>query len=506
MSSATQLGISEREYEEALAVEKLFFLSSRERCHYCNNGKPTFVDTYNYEFLCDKCSYRSKHKKKIGEDSISYYDVQKLEKKFGISGNKHHNKHHRKSSYNHEKRSRSKSKSRRSSKKHADVTSDSSVSEYEKMKKEKKKKKKKEKEKEKHKEKSKKKKKNEETDDDFDDFSFNDYDNSTPGMIGIMNSNNINNSDYKKNIDNFNDFDTIHSNNKKMNQASFNDFNKGNNMNQIQFDNFPKNNLNTKFISTQNSHQINSNPLCVDDFNAIHFNKLNFPNHFSMKLNEENELNKMKYNKINMQSYGPFDNNINRQNTMDNINCFNNSNFPNDYNTMNNLYLLNKRNLLNNQYAASNSNSLYNQYLLKNPYAFNNQNKMNSINNFDNNMGNKNLIFPNSKKCPFLLNSNLNKANNSTLASNNMNFLSYCKQNNTNELKKIHDIYNSDFSPVIVSDKNPFSLQNLIYNGNIKNSYNAFNSIPNNFNNNLNINRNLYKPMSYPVFESDRRF
>lgn len=141
MSSATQLGISEREYEEALAVEKLFFLSSRERCNYCNYGKSTFVDTFNYEFLCDKCSYRSKHKKKIGEDSISYYDVQKLEKKFGDSAyykqhsnnNKHHHHHHhhhnKKSSYSQEKKSKSKNR-RSSTRKHIEVVTDSSDSEY----------------------------------------------------------------------------------------------------------------------------------------------------------------------------------------------------------------------------------------------------------------------------------------------------------------------------------------------------------------------------------------
>ncbi|CRG97654.1 conserved Plasmodium protein, unknown function [Plasmodium gallinaceum] len=517
MSSATQLGISEREYEEALAVEKLFFLSSKERCNYCNSGKPTFVDTYNYEFLCDKCSYKSKHKKKIGEDSISYYDVQKLERKFGSSGNKRHNKHHRKSSYNYEKKS--KSKSRRSSKKYADVTSDSSDSEYEKMKKEKKKKKEKEKEKhkEKHKEKYKKKKKNEETDD-FDDFSLNDYDNSTPGMIGIMNSNKINSSDYKKDVDTFNDFDTNHLSYNQMNQKSFNDFNKGNKMNHIQFDHFQKNNFNTKFIRTPNNQQINSHPLCVDDFNAMYINNTHFPNNFNIKLNEENKLNKMKYNKISMHPYDPFDNNNNnnnnnnssnnnnRYNTLDNLNYFNNSNFPNNQNAMNNFYLLNKRNLLNNQYSANNSNSVYNHHLLKNPYVFNNHNKSNTRIHFDNDASNKGLIFPNSKNCPFILNSNLNKANNSTLASNNMNFLSHCNQSNVNELKKFHDIYNSDFSPIIVSDKNPFSLQNLISNGNIKKPYNVFNSLPNSFNNNINMNRNLYKPMSYPVFESDRRF
>ncbi|EUD68951.1 hypothetical protein C922_00642 [Plasmodium inui San Antonio 1] len=606
MSSATQLGISEREYEEALAVEKLFFLSSRERCNYCSSGKPTFVDTYNYEFICDRCSFRSKHKKRIGEDSISFYDVQKLEKKFGVasssnynsrsnhrrkSSSGHHHHHHR----DHSNEKKSKSKSRHTSgKKHIDVVSDDNSSSYdyeEKIRKGKKKKKDKEKDrsgadrdrdrrKDKHnKDKYRKKKKYDDSDEDFDDdFCLNDYDHTTPGMIGIMNSNNINNSDYKSNNmdSSFQDFDGSHISYNQLGEGSFNDFGPPNGMNHgginqggmnqsglshadHPFDSphFAKDNYNSKYMNSPNAEMVNAanNQLCLDDFNSHHFNnKMGYSNNFNMKMNEEGEMGKMKYgnggqanggltnnragnnhlghnhssnnhhgnnkssnsNKINMHSYDPFDNNVrtgadkNRYNNgaVENLNYFNGSNFPNNQqgSMTNRLFLMNKRNSLNHNYSQQNSNasSMYSHFATKqNPYMMNNQNMINAKMLYDNNMNSsKNKNFhSNNPNSPFMLNggisggtiSNANNGNSGQGShSNNMNnAMAYCNQGNLNDRTKWHDNGSSnnnainssnggggvnpssnnnggsnsaDFSPVIVSDKNPFSLQNIISN------------------------------------------
>ncbi|KJP85484.1 hypothetical protein AK88_04880 [Plasmodium fragile] len=590
MSSATQLGISEREYEEALAVEKLFFLSSKERCTYCSAGKPTFVDTYNYEFVCDRCSFRSKHKKRIGEDSISYYDVQKLEKKFGVASSSYHNssnKHRRKSGsghhhhhhHHHNNEKKSKSKSRHSSgKKHIEVLSDDNSSSYDyddKIRKEKKKKKDKEKDrsggdrdrdrrKDKHnKDKYKKKKKYDESYDDFDDeFCLNDYDHTTPGMIGIMNSNNMNSSDYKNNnMDNgFQDFDGTLMPYNQIGDGNFNDLGAPNGMNQggvghgnHPFDSphFAKDHYNSKYINSPNTDMVNAanNPLCLDDYNPHHYNnKMGYSNNYNMKMSEEGELGKMKYgaggqgnsrtggnhpgnntrnssNKMNMHLYDPFDTNINNtgvdksrysNGAVDNVNYFKGSNFPNNQqgNMNNRLFLMNKRNSLNHNYNQqnSNANSMYSHFAnTQNPYMMNNQNMINAKMLYDNNMNSsKNKNFHNSNpNSPFMLNggtiSNANNANGAKGAhTNNMNnAMGYCNQGNLNDRTKWHDngssnnaingainsasgggnhssnntggSHNDDFSAVIVSDKNPFSLQNIISNN--KNSPNYMNTM-----------------------------
>ncbi|ANQ09507.1 Uncharacterized protein PCOAH_00039910 [Plasmodium coatneyi] len=596
MSSATQLGISEREYEEALAVEKLFFLSSKERCNYCSSGKPTFVDTYNYEFVCDRCSFRSKHKKRIGEDPISYYDVQKLEKKFGVASSSYHNssnKHRRKSSsghhhhhhhHHHGNEKKSKSKSRHSSgKKHIEVLSDDNSSSYDyedKMKKEKKKKKDREKDrsggggdrdrdrrKDKHsKDRYKKKKKYDESYDDFDDdFCLNDYDHTTPGMIGIMNSNNMNSADYKSNNmdSSFQDFDGSLISYNQLGEGNFNDFGGPNGMNQAgmnptgvghvnhPFDSshFAKDNYNSKYMNSPNAEMVNAanNPLCLDDYNPHPFNnKMGYANNFNMKLNEEGELAKMKYgnsgqangvlpnnragnnhpgnnksnnsNKMNMHLYDPFDSNMNtgtdknryNNGAVDNLNYFNGSNFPNNQpgNMNNRLFLMNKRNSLNHNYNQqnSNANSMYSHFATtQNPYMMNNQNMMNAKMLYDNNMNSsKNKNFHNSNpNSPFMLNGGtVGNANNSNPAqgshSNHMNnAMAYCNQGNLNDRTKWHEnssgnnainspnggigsnpsgnnnggSHSEDFSPVIVSDKNPFSLQNIISNNKASPNY-----------------------------------
>ncbi|CCF72937.1 conserved Plasmodium protein, unknown function [Babesia microti strain RI] len=90
-----ELGISSKEYNDALVLERLFNITNKVKCSTCMLMRPSAVDFNSFELLCDTCSSRSKTVSKIGSDSISMRTVLELERKYKIndhSSTKHRHK------------------------------------------------------------------------------------------------------------------------------------------------------------------------------------------------------------------------------------------------------------------------------------------------------------------------------------------------------------------------------------------------------------------------------
>ncbi|XP_026192291.1 RNA polymerase II degradation factor 1 [Cyclospora cayetanensis] len=83
-ASAAEMGLSKTEYEDAVNLEKLYFLANNhDRCASCSRGGVCAVDMQRYEFLCGGCSSGKAGAKRIGSDRFSTFEVQKLLNKFG---------------------------------------------------------------------------------------------------------------------------------------------------------------------------------------------------------------------------------------------------------------------------------------------------------------------------------------------------------------------------------------------------------------------------------------
>ncbi|CDJ60407.1 major ampullate spidroin 2, putative [Eimeria maxima] len=83
-ASAAEMGLSKTEYEDAVNLEKLYFLAnSHDQCALCGRGGVSSVDLQRYEFLCNGCSAGKTSAKKIGTDRFTAFEVQKLLNKFG---------------------------------------------------------------------------------------------------------------------------------------------------------------------------------------------------------------------------------------------------------------------------------------------------------------------------------------------------------------------------------------------------------------------------------------
>lgn len=83
-----ELGLSNREYEEALVLERLFKLVKKNPCSTCLLKKPTHVDLDRFELLCSTCSKRCSSKVQIGKGLISMSDLDRLESMYGKSKKK----------------------------------------------------------------------------------------------------------------------------------------------------------------------------------------------------------------------------------------------------------------------------------------------------------------------------------------------------------------------------------------------------------------------------------
>ncbi|CDJ37156.1 major ampullate spidroin 2, putative [Eimeria tenella] len=78
------MGLSKTEYEDAVNLEKLYFLAnSHDQCAICGRGGVCSVDLQRYEFLCAGCSSGKSSAKKIGTDRFTAFEVQKMLNKFG---------------------------------------------------------------------------------------------------------------------------------------------------------------------------------------------------------------------------------------------------------------------------------------------------------------------------------------------------------------------------------------------------------------------------------------
>ncbi|PFH33520.1 hypothetical protein BESB_077370 [Besnoitia besnoiti] len=85
-SSPADVGLSKEEYEDAVNLEKLYFLSNKnDRCANCGRGGVSAVDVSRYEFLCSSCCSGKSSVKKIGEDRFSSFEVNKLYARFDRS-------------------------------------------------------------------------------------------------------------------------------------------------------------------------------------------------------------------------------------------------------------------------------------------------------------------------------------------------------------------------------------------------------------------------------------
>ncbi|UKK01334.1 hypothetical protein MACK_002147 [Theileria orientalis] len=73
------LGISSKEYEEALLLERLFKLVKKNPCSTCLLKKPTHVDLDRFDLVCTNCSKRCSSKIQIGKGVISMADLERLE-------------------------------------------------------------------------------------------------------------------------------------------------------------------------------------------------------------------------------------------------------------------------------------------------------------------------------------------------------------------------------------------------------------------------------------------
>ncbi|ORM41858.1 uncharacterized protein BXIN_0561 [Babesia sp. Xinjiang] len=100
-SRRRQLGLSVREYEESVILERMFQLAQRHRCATCLVRKPTHVDQEREELLCESCARRVPYKVRIGHDHISRVLLDRLESAYDhrssrnrISGHKSDKKKH----------------------------------------------------------------------------------------------------------------------------------------------------------------------------------------------------------------------------------------------------------------------------------------------------------------------------------------------------------------------------------------------------------------------------
>ncbi|XP_955014.1 uncharacterized protein TA03960 [Theileria annulata] len=104
------LGISSKEYEEALLLERLFRLVKKNPCSTCLLKKPTHVDLDRYDLLCTTCSKRCSSKVQIGKGLISMSDLERLESIYDKSKKKKESKHKK---HGHKSRSSSVSRDER---------------------------------------------------------------------------------------------------------------------------------------------------------------------------------------------------------------------------------------------------------------------------------------------------------------------------------------------------------------------------------------------------------
>ncbi|KFH00791.1 putative major ampullate spidroin 2 [Toxoplasma gondii VAND] len=82
-SSPADIGLSKSEYEDAVNLEKLYFLANKnDRCANCGRGGVSAVDVSRYEFLCSSCCSGKSSVKRIGEDRFSSFEVNKLHARF----------------------------------------------------------------------------------------------------------------------------------------------------------------------------------------------------------------------------------------------------------------------------------------------------------------------------------------------------------------------------------------------------------------------------------------
>ncbi|CBZ53200.1 putative major ampullate spidroin 2 [Neospora caninum Liverpool] len=85
-SSPADIGLSKSEYEDAVNLEKLYFLVNKsDRCANCGRGGVSAVDVSRYEFLCSSCCAGKSSVKRIGEDRFSSFEVNKLYARFDRS-------------------------------------------------------------------------------------------------------------------------------------------------------------------------------------------------------------------------------------------------------------------------------------------------------------------------------------------------------------------------------------------------------------------------------------
>ncbi|GIX61743.1 uncharacterized protein BcabD6B2_11780 [Babesia caballi] len=78
-SRRRELGLSTREYEESIILERLFKIVKRHRCATCLVRKATHVDQDRDELLCDSCARRCSYTIQIGADHIPKSVVDRLE-------------------------------------------------------------------------------------------------------------------------------------------------------------------------------------------------------------------------------------------------------------------------------------------------------------------------------------------------------------------------------------------------------------------------------------------
>nr|WCP86777.1 P30 [Babesia gibsoni] len=80
-SKRKDLGLSGREYEEAIILERIFTLTKHNRCVTClvRLQKSTHVDPERLNLLCASCASRRPYKIQIGRDHLSMHILEKLE-------------------------------------------------------------------------------------------------------------------------------------------------------------------------------------------------------------------------------------------------------------------------------------------------------------------------------------------------------------------------------------------------------------------------------------------
>ncbi|GBE59330.1 hypothetical protein, conserved [Babesia ovata] len=82
-----ELGLSSREYEEAVILERMFQLLKRNRCATCLVRKPTHVDPDRDELLCASCVRRCPYASKVGHDHVPKAVVERLEAAYARRSN-----------------------------------------------------------------------------------------------------------------------------------------------------------------------------------------------------------------------------------------------------------------------------------------------------------------------------------------------------------------------------------------------------------------------------------